>query len=139
MVGEAACWAQTDDSPEASPPVLKEVEFYPPPVCARGFLAEYQKIATRFDGESTSLSPLPFVGDAVLLNGVRADIQLHLKDFAAAAAYELLYEKELAKLLRVDYVQVKGPSAFAVASRFSRHRLARATSGGGGWRGGGSD
>jgi hypothetical protein len=136
-LGYPQIWAQYDDSSESTPPVLHQIEFYPPPLNARGFPLEYLRNPNRFDGSSTSLAPLPFVSDAVLLAGARADIQLHLKDFTAAKGYQALFEVELARLLRVEHQQRRVKTSLKMADRFTRHRLARAARGmASAWRGG---
>ena len=128
LVGYPKAYAPYDDSPEASPPVLHQIELYPPPVNARGFPLEYLRIANAFDGETTSVSPLPWVTSLVLLSGARADIALHLENFTKAEGYEAQFEKELARMLLVEHTgRVK--ASVKIASRFSRHRLARATRG----------
>jgi hypothetical protein len=135
LVGDPRAWDANDDTPETAPPVLHQIEFYPPPLRARGFALEYLRAAIGFDGANTSGSPLPFLSSAVLLHGVRADIQLHLKDFTAAKGYEALYQDELARLLRVEHQQRRKKTAVKMANRFTRHRMGRGAAAGG-WRGG---
>lgn len=137
LVGYPQSWAEYDDSTELSPPVLHQIELYPPPLYARGFPLEYLRAALGFDGGNTSGNPLPFVSNSVLLHGVRADIQLHLKDFTAAKGYELMFQEELARLLRVEHQQRRVKTSLKMADRFTRHRLARAARGmQNAWRGG---
>jgi hypothetical protein len=136
LVGYPKAWAPYDDSPEASPPVLHQIELYPPPLQARGFPLEYLRNANQFTGENTSASPLPFIGSAVLLLGVRADIALHQEKFPKAAGYEAQFEKELARLLLVDHALRRVKTSVKMADRFTRHRFARTARGRGtGWRG----
>lgn len=135
-VANPVAWDAWDDSPETSPPVLHQIEFFPPPLMARGYSLEYLKLALGFDGQTTSGSPLPFVSDSILLNGVRADIQLHLKDFTAAKGYQALYDDELATLLLDEHANRRVKTAMKMADRFTRHRLVRAARGmRTGWRG----
>lgn len=137
LVGYPQSWAEYDDTAEASPPVLHQIELYPPPLQARGFPLEYLRNANAFDGTNTTLSPLPFVSSAVLLYGARADIQLHLENFTKAKGYEAQYEGELARLLRVEHQQRRTKTALKMASRFTRHRLQRTARGmQSAWRGG---
>lgn len=137
LVGYPQSWAEYDDSPESSPPVLHQIELYPPPLYARGFPLEYLRNANAFDGISTSLSPLPFISSNVLLYGCRADIQLHLENYKKAEGYELQFEGELARLLRVEHQQRRVKTSVKMASRFTRHRMARAARGlNSSWRGG---
>ena len=137
LVGYPQCWAEYDDSPEASPPVLHQIELYPPPLQARGFPMEYLRVANAFTGQNTSTGPLPFIGNAVLLHGVRADIAIHEEKFTKAAGYETQFNTELNRLLLVEHTQRRVKTTMKMADRFTRHRLARAGRGSGSnWRGG---
>ena len=136
-VADPRAWAQYDDGPETSPPVLHQIEFYPPPLRARGFLMEYLREALVFTGENTTDSPLPFVSGAVLLAGARADIATYLEKLAQAVKYEAAFERELARLLLVEHAMRRVKTAMKMADRFTRHRLARTARGyAGAWRGG---
>jgi hypothetical protein len=146
LVETPTSYAMYDDSPEASPPVVHQIRFYPPPLNARGIPVEYVHLATVFDGSSTGGSPLPFVSNTVLLEGCRADIQLYLASQAEGAAvgahataakgYELKFERELARLLLVEHAQRRKIVAMKMADRFTRHRLERANRGmNSSWRG----
>src|SRR5580693_2659970 len=66
LVEDVEIFCVYDDSTETSPPVLHQVEFYPPPKYARGFPVNYRRAALGFDGGNTSGSPLPFVTDLAL-------------------------------------------------------------------------
>jgi hypothetical protein len=143
LVDDPRVYAAYDDSDEANPPVLKQIEFYPPPLMARGYLLAYLRAAAGFDGSATGSSPLPFVSDTVLLYGCRADIAAHLANEAArggdaaacgahlmvAKAQEAKYQEELAKLLRVEHCERRPRVALRMANRFTRHRMARASRG----------
>ena len=113
--------------------VLQRVEFYPPPRYSRGYVLDYIQKPSPFSGSNTSDSPVSWVTDTVLLNGCRADIQLHLKDFTAAAAYEGKFARELAQMLMVDANQKQAKQTVKLASRFTRHRLLRTGRGNRGW------
>jgi hypothetical protein len=128
-IGYPKAWAPYDDSPEASPPVLRQIELYPPPLEARGFPLEYLRLANQFTGENTSTGPLPFVTAAVLLAGVRADIAVHKEKLAQAAGYEAQFGRELARMLLVDHAQRRVKTSVKMADRFTRHRMARASRG----------
>lgn len=137
LIGYPQSWAQYDDSAEASPPVLHQIQLYPPPQYARGFPLEYLRLANAFTGSNTSSSPLPFLSNSVLLNGVRADIQVYLENFTGAKGYEAMFENELARLLRVEHTQRRVKTSVKMADRFTRHRLARSARGlMSAWRGG---
>lgn len=126
LVSYPKSWAQYDDTPESAPPVLHQIEFYPPPLQARGFPLEYERNANFFTGQNTSTSPLPFVSNSVLLYGVRADIGAHLEKYEQATMYEGKFGEELARLLRVEHQQRRVKTNMKMASRFTRHRMARA-------------
>jgi hypothetical protein len=128
-VGYPAGWAEYDDSPETSPPVLHQIELNPPPLQARGFPLEYLRAALAFDGGNTSGSPLPFVSSTVLLAGVRSDIALHQERFTKAKGYEEEFSQELARLLLVEHTQRRVKASVKMAPRFTRHRMARAARG----------
>jgi hypothetical protein len=124
-----AAWALYDNTSETSPPVLHQIEFFPPPLYARGIPIEYLVIASPFTGDNTSDSPLPWVPDSVLLFGCRADIRAYLEDYAGAQMYEAKYESELARMALRDESERKKPQPMRMASRFTRHRLARVVRG----------
>lgn len=128
-VNDPQAWAEYDDSTEFSPPVLHQIEFYPPPLRSRGFNLEYLRAANGFDGGNTSGAPLPFVSNTVLLAGARADINTHLENAAKAMKYEAEFERELSRLLLVEHSQRRVKAPVQMATRFTRHRLARATRG----------
>jgi hypothetical protein len=129
QVGEPAAYAVYDDSAETDPPVAHRIEFWPPPLRAAGVPIEYVGAAIGFDGENTSDGPLPWVTTAAMLNGVLADIQLHLKEYAGAKFYEALFQEELSKMLLLEHGQKRKIVPLRMAPRFTRHRLARATRG----------
>jgi hypothetical protein len=137
LVADPEIVAVYDDSAETAPPVLHQVEFYPPPQFARGFVTNYRRAALGFDGGNTSGSPLPFVGSLVLIVGVRADIATHLEKLTKALKYEKEFEGALADLMRVEHQQRKVKPVMQMASRFTRHRIARVERGrANSWRGG---
>ena len=126
ILGDPGAYALYDDTSQAAgDPVLHQVEFYPPPLHARGMIVSYACAAVGFDGISVGSSPLPFVSTAVLLNGVRADIAMHQGRLPAAALYERKFAEELGRLIMVDHMRRRGPVALGMAGRFTRHRLAR--------------
>ena len=126
LVADPGAYALYDDTSQAAgDPVLHQVEFYPPPLYARGMIVSYAGAAIGWDGTSVGSSPLPFVSTAVLLNGVRADIAMHQGQLPKAVVYEKKFGEELERLLMVDHARRRGPVALTVAGRFTRHRLAR--------------
>ena len=129
-VGEPRAWAVYDDTYTA--PVLHQLELFPPPLYARGYLLEYLRLAKPFDGMNLESSPLPWVSDAVLLSGVRADIALFQSQLPKAAAYQLMFEKELARLLLEEHAFRRVKTNLKMADRFTRHRLFRTIRGWGG-------
>jgi hypothetical protein len=137
LVGEPDCYAEIEDSPEASTPVLHQVEFYPPPLSARGYTVEYLRAAFAFDGQNLTQSPLPFVSSTVLLYGVRADVALAAGKMAVAQGYEMKFQEELKRLILVEFAQRRQKAPMQMADRFTRHRAARSMRGlGTTWRGG---
>ncbi len=135
LVGYPRSWAQYDDTPESSPPVLHQVELYPPPLQARGYPLEYIRDANFFTGENTSTSPLPFVSSTVILEGARADCALHLEKYTRAEGHELAFRTELGRLLLVEHSQRRVKTDLKMAARFTRHRFARAIRGYGSYGG----
>jgi hypothetical protein len=134
-LGYPASWAEYDDSPDPAPgmgvraPVLHQIEFFPPPLEARGFPLEYLKAANGFDGQTLTAAPLPFISPTVILAGVRADVALFQGELPKAAAYEKLFQNELQKLLLLEHSSRRVKVALKFASRFTRHRLARVNRG----------
>ena len=129
MVNSPKSWAPIEDSNEASPPVVKQIEFFPPPLNARGFPIEYVHYAAPFSPANTAASPLPFVSATVLLAGCRADIATHLENPARSVKYETEFTRELNRLLLVEFAQRRVKAPMQMAARFTRHRLARASRG----------
>ena len=137
LVDYPKSWAEYDDSSESTPPVLHQIELYPPPLQARGFPLEYLRNANFFDGTNTSLSPLPFVSNTILLNGARADCWTHLEKLAKAMKYEAAFAVELNRMLLVEHSQRRVKTNIKMADRFTRHRLERSGRGlSSAWRGG---
>lgn len=129
LVNDPTAYAPIEDSNESSLPVVKQIEFFPPPLYARGMTVEYVHTANAFDGGNTAGSPLPFVSNTVLLAGVRADIAVHLGKAAQALAYESAFARELDRLLLVEHAQRRVKTPIRMADRFTRHRLQRASRG----------
>lgn len=136
LVADPTTWAEYGDSSELSPPppgleptVVHQIEFYPPPLRARGFALEYLRDAFLFDGTNTSRFPLPFVTDKVLLEGVRADVATAAGSLAQAMRYEASFDAELAAMLFVEHTQRRVKAPVLMADRFTRHRLSRVTRG----------
>ena len=132
MVNDPTSYAPYDDSSEANPPVLHQVEFFPPPLHARGLALEYLRAAFGFDGSNTTAAPLPWVSASVLLYGCRADVAAYLATqgenagphLATAKMYEAKFQEELARLLRVEHQQRRLKVKIEMHQRFTRHRLA---------------
>jgi hypothetical protein len=129
LVADPGCYALYDDSSEAAPPVLHQIEFYPPPLAARGYALEYTGAAYGFADGDVSGSPLPFITTAVLLYGCRADLAAHAANWNGARLYEAKFQEELARLLRVEHGERRKKPVLRMAERFTRHRMARASRG----------
>jgi hypothetical protein len=132
-VGHPQSWAEVEDTPEVDggTGTLHQVELFPAPLLARGIPVEYLRSVFAFDGTNLSEAPLPFVSDAVILYGVRADIAIAAGKLNQAQGYELLFKQELARLLMVEFAQRRAKPAMQMADRFTRHRFERAIRGGG--------
>lgn len=101
-----------------------QIEMFPIPTAAKGYPIRYLRAAPAFDGVNTSDNPLPFVSDAVILAGCRADLNAHLEKFQKAAYYEVRFEDELKTMTMADVL--KQPiRQLQMARRFTRHRLLR--------------
>lgn len=132
-----SAWAFYDNSAESAPPVIHQIEFFPPPQFARGIPIEYRFIAAKFTGDNTIDSPLPWVEYSLILLGCRADLRAYLEDYAGAQVYEAKFQAELDRMALRDEVERKKSGRIQMAPRFTRHRLARASRGFyNGWRGG---
>jgi hypothetical protein len=143
LVQNPVYWAPYDDTTETSPPVVHQIELFPPPLYARGLLVEYLHAALGFDGGNTGASPLPWVSATILLKGCRADIQNQLAnecanvgDAGGAAAHQRLagmyaaeFGAELERILRLEHWQKRKKMPMRMAARFTRHRMIRATRG----------
>jgi hypothetical protein len=136
LIDDPTNYALYDDSTETSPPVLHQIEFYPPPRFAKGYPLEYRRSVLAFDGGNTQGYPLPFISSTVLLHGCRADIARYLAAedpklasvyLGQATQYEALFGVELARLLRVEHSQRRKKMPMKMADRFTRHRLERAS------------
>jgi hypothetical protein len=126
MVGEPQSWAEIEDTAEViGSPTAHQVQLYPPPLLARGLTVEYLRNAFYFNGTNLAQSPLPFISQAVLLFGARADLAIAAGKLTQGAAYEAQFKTELQRLLLVEFAQRRAKPTMTMASRFTRHRLAR--------------
>lgn len=122
--GTPEAYALAADSNENAPPVLHTLQFYPPPLVARGYPLRYQKATAGFGGTNTASAPLPFVTDNVLLCGCRADIKKKLKDYAGAQIEEQAYDRAVMTMIKLDVIR-RGTAAPQTAGVFSNYRLRR--------------
>lgn len=138
LIGDPKVWVLYDDTDETAPPVIHQIELFPPPMYARGYQVQYLHTAIGFDGTNTSGGPQPWVGTQVLLYGCRADIAAHMAGqsegaasvyFAQAKMYEAKFQEELARILRKEHNE-RAKVPMQMAGRFTRHRFDRATRGG---------
>lgn len=83
-------------------PPVHQVELYKIPQTAGGYLIRYTQIPATFDPTQTTQSPLPWVPQQVLINGIRADLLSFTKDYAGMQAYEALFASGLNEMLRVE-------------------------------------
>jgi hypothetical protein len=136
-VGDPVAWAPVGDTDEGAPPVLHQIEFFPPPRFACGIPVEYIHVSAGFDGSNTGSGPMPWLGNSVLLYGCRADGYAYLagkaQDANEKATYlqlarfhEAKFGEEKARILRVEHQQRRQSVQMRMAPRFTRHRLNRA-------------
>lgn len=145
-IGDPEIYTVYGDTDAAGNPIMHQVEFYPPPKYPRGIPFEFVLSGIGFDGTNTNDSPLPFISDTALREGVEADACLYLakqKPEQAAAfmvlakGHEAKFQEERNTLLRIEFQQRRPQTTLQMASRFTRHRVARALRGRStSWRGG---
>jgi hypothetical protein len=134
MMGEQVGFRDAIGTPEVyaitpSPEALDggftwQIEMFPIPRAAKGYPIRYLRAAPSFDGTTTGDNPLPFVSDAVILAGCRAEVFAHLKDFNSAGYYEGRFTDELKTMTMAD--TLKQPiRQLQMARRFTRHRVQR--------------
>jgi hypothetical protein len=124
QIGTPAVYAITPSPVSLDGGTSWQIEMFPIPAYAKGYPLHYQRAAPAFDGTTTAAAPLPFVTDAVLLAGARADIFAHLGDFNKAKYNEGKFADELSAMVRADALKAPKP-VIAMAPRFTRHRLRR--------------
>ena len=122
--GTPEAFAMAADTNEDAPPVYHTLQFYPPPLTARGYPMRYTKATAGFDGVTTTGSPLPFVSDNAILCGCRADIKHKLKDPTGAETQEMKYEKAIQVMMKADILR-RGVAVPITAPRFSSYRIRR--------------
>jgi hypothetical protein len=129
-IGDPQVFCEIEDQAEViGTAPLHQVQLSPAPRYARGHIVEYLRYAFNFNGLNLTQSPLPFVSQSVIVYGVRADIAMHQNKIQQAAAYESKFKEELARLLLVEHSQRRAKPTLRMASRFTRHRVARVTRG----------
>jgi hypothetical protein len=104
--------------------VYHQVALYPLPTEAQGYPILQEQTDNRFDGTNTSDSPLPFVREAAILNGARADLCLEMGQESRAATYEARFQMDLKGMLHVENGKRGNPS-IRMAPIYTRHRAAR--------------
>lgn len=87
---------------DASTPPKHQVELYPIPGSIVTHPIRYTQIPANFDPTQTTLSPLPWVPPATIINGVRADICSLKKDYQGMMAFEALFTGGINEMLRVE-------------------------------------
>lgn len=98
--GEPTIYAMAQDSTDAPP--LRQVEFYKIPEQAAGYSFLYTKIPPAFDPQQTGASPLPWVPERVITNGIRADLSGLSKDYEGMKAFEELFRSGIEEMKRVE-------------------------------------
>lgn len=93
-------WIYSMAEDNGATPPLHQVETYG--TGAATLPIRYIKNPPNFDPQATTLSPLPWVPAATLINGVRADILAYSKDWAGMAAFENLFTAGVNQMLTVE-------------------------------------
>ena len=122
--GAPTIWAEAPDSDELAPEIVHRVELYPIPEQAERLPYTFQKAAFAFDGESTSVSPMPWVRTNAIVFRARALIYVDEKDSASADRYEAMANRELDSMHLVES-QRRGSHQIEMAARFTEHRMRR--------------
>ncbi|MBM3744166.1 MAG: hypothetical protein FJW34_00040 [Acidobacteria bacterium] len=116
--GDPGLWAPCMD--DTSDPPKMQVELYPIPDAAKGYLITYVAEKTALSAGTTSASLLPWLRPAALIAGVQADIRDHQEDYAGAQAAEKRFETLVAGMALTD-ARRRGPTRIKLAPRFTRH------------------
>lgn len=109
------CWANGNDSDEATPPVLHSVELWPAPNLSMGIPYSYLTAVFEFDGLNTSDSPLPWVSQDAIVSGAL---------YRAGVQDDSDFNKFLSNMNRVENNSTP-PQQMQMADRFTAHRLRR--------------
>jgi hypothetical protein len=116
----AACtWDAFTDPP------LQQVELCPIPVSpdsngqTPGFAVDYIYDPAAIDATATSTTLLPWVRPAALIEGVTADMKLHLDNFNSANAHEAKFLNLLNQMKRVNGAQ-RGPQPLRTSPELRR-------------------
>ena len=109
----------------------QRIKLYPLPTRALGYPIVYEQTATGFDGTNTSAGPLPFVSDAALLAGCRADLATEAGNLNAAGAYEAQFQKHFIGMIHVEN-RKREPCAPRLDPTYTEHRTRRILRGFGG-------
>ena len=118
--GAPEFWAPSLD--DSSDPPLGRIEFYPIPDEVTSIVVAYT--AEQAALSSTSVTVLPWVRPAAMVEGTMADIRRLEKDPSLAASHEARFETLVADMIRTLAFE-RGPQQLAMAGRFTRHRRLR--------------
>lgn len=98
--GEPFIYSMAADN-SATPP-LHQVELYLIPQFAAGYSIRYTQNPPMFDPTVTTASPLPWIPQQVLVNGVRSDVLAFAKDYEGMKAFEGMFQDGLEEMVRVE-------------------------------------
>lgn len=135
LQGVAAMYRPAPDLVDAATGYVtaQRIQLYPLPTEARGYPIAYEQAAAGFDGVNTSAAPLPFVSDAALLAGCKADLELAKEqpDLARAASFEQQFEAHFTGMVRIDSKQ-RAHAPARMNPIYTKHRTERILRGFGG-------
>lgn len=120
--GTPRVWAPAVDSTGN----LLQIEVYPVPDAAGSI--PYSYFSEKTAPTSTSITLLPLLRPAALVEGVSANVLRHMKDWNGALVFEKRFADLVATMIRGE-CRAKGGQQLRMASRFTRHRLARVIGG----------
>lgn len=121
QVDRPRMYAPYDDENDSSP--LPQVELYPIPRLAEGLTIRYKRTVARLTAPTESF--LPWVNEECIFAGVEADLKKLGGDLVGYKADEIRFNSLLQDAIRLETTR-DVPTQMVMASRFTRHRRARA-------------
>lgn len=109
---------------DSSDPPQPQVELYPIPDAAIGLPFSYIADKAALSAGAATATLLPWLRPAAMVAGCEASILRHLKEWIGARLAGEEFERQISLMLNNE-AKMKGPTRIRMASRFTRHRLAR--------------